>query len=261
MPRDIGTTPPATTKQTEQFPVYFLRTLWPAPTGTLYWTTHPDETFDYDVGFGSVTWDGGLNEGGGKFVPGQAEQGDQGILSISDVTFNNANNYFSNIAKLQTYGVRGIVIDLWKLYFQTDTAHAFYPQPIKPADDAQPIKVFGGRMDRAEYGELVKVSCIAGETSPLDSPYPKRRYTLAWGFLDIPPANLSKKFGIAGIVKLPTAKSPIENAGNPVGGGAPPPGDVGPNARQRPILSNPRPGVPTGTGGGPVRPGTRTVNR
>ena len=218
MPRDIGTVPPSVYKDERKVPFKFLRMIWPSPTGTLYWTTYPGDSFDHDVGFGSVTWDGTK-----VWIPGQTEQGDQGSLSVTDITFGNANNVFSDMMKLQPYGCRGIPVDLYEVPFTADEPHV-------PAGDR--VILFQGLLDHAEVGDMVKVS-LKAFTQPLTVPYPQRRYAVNWGFNWIPPSIVKFNFGISGQVSLPTSKTPGTPPPGPGGGGLPgnPPVGGDPNAR------------------------------
>lgn len=252
MPRDLNSTPPDTVKSVRLVDIFFLRMVWPAPTGTLYWTTHWDDLYNFDAGFGAVDWAGGDHP---AFMPGQIDQGDQSVLSISDITFGNADNSFSDMMKLQPYGCRGIPVDLWKVYFTEALPHT---------PDGGAISLFSGTLDRAEIGDDVRVSLIAFNR-PLSSPFPLRRYSLSWGFKYIPPPNLKFNFGASGEVSLPTSKGPVVTP--PVGGGgAPPPGPIGgggsnPTGRMAVVRGPSRGRPPTATNSGPSRPDPRTVTR
>lgn len=218
MPRNVNTIPASWFHGSTVPHWEFVHMYWPAPVNDLRWTNYGDgtlDTFDADMGDeGTVTWDCTK-----VFTIGQIETGDQSPLAISDISFGNADNSFSDVMRQYTHGTQGVKIDIWSV--------AYAPNGSPPPDFApiDRMKVFTGVMDRAEVGDDVRVSLQAFRV-PLSIKYPRNRYSLAYGYKFIPPPNFKMKFGTT-FVTLPTPKTPVTP---PPGGGLPgsgPPGSIG----------------------------------
>lgn len=243
MPSDIGTIPVSWFHDNRHAFFEFIRMVWPSPTGTLYWTTYPANSVLRDVGFGEVAWDGK-----NVWIPGQFEQGKQTALAVSDITFGNADNSFSNMLNLYETGCKGVPIDVWIEAYEKDI------DPItKDFVLVGRLLAFSGSLNRPEVGDDVRVS-VQSYRNPLTSKFPRRRYTSAYGFNDIPPVNLKFQFGTQ-TVQLPTASRPTTPTATGGGGGGlplPPSTGTGPTGRG-PVVRGPRRGGPPTANGRPTR--------
>ena len=227
MPRNVNSIPASFFHDSTVPHWEFVHMYWPAPVGDLRWTNIDwADVESHDLGDeGTQAWDAMK-----VFTIGQIETGDQGPLSITDVTFGNADNSFSDIMKQYAYGTQGIKIDIWSVAYAPNPNPLGFP-PYLPIDR---MKVFTGQLDRAEVGDDVRVSLLALRV-PLTIKYPRRRYSLAYGYKWIPPPNFKMKFGSSGTVTLPTPKAPATTT-TPPPPFVPPPRDTTPVARVPPVL-------------------------
>lgn len=227
--RDIGAIPAADLSSPgEKRWCHFLRVDWPAPDNIKRLTNHPsakDVVADID-GTGNQTW---VNYG--IWIPDMG-QSEQTIAEVSVVEIVNADNAWGDL--VNTHGVRNIPVYVYLAWYN--------PTTLALVDK---ILIFKGVGDKASVDSRVKIAVLPGRP-PFSQKIPRRRFTPAFGFNFLPPANFKFEFGSVISHELGSAPgvTPSQNpySGPPVA----PPGDLGP------------PGG-GGGGGGPVRPPTIVV--
>ena len=234
MPKDLGGVLASKLRDTQLIYFHYLKMVWGAPVGTLRWTTYPT----YPAQFDSRDIDGSLQSWDGSQVwePVGLQEGEQTSVSISDITFGNADRNFTDRMTLATGGIKAVAVTLWTAFFDKDDVTTLDSKFTR----------FVGYFDRAEAsGESVRVSLIAGK-HPMNLVFPRRRFNVAHGFKWIPPPNTKIAWG-SNIYEAPAASPRQTGADPPSGGGGEPPGNIGPptiEPRMRPVLANPRGGRP-----------------
>lgn len=213
MPRDVGTLTPAWFRDPNVKRAFYARMEFGGAVGTKYWTTeqtYPLESVTRDVGFGDQVWDGTH-----EWEPGDVEEGEQTSLTISDMTFGNEADEFSDLMYLAG-GIREVPITVWCVGFANTLPHA--PLGV--------YLLFEGECDRDEVGNQVRVSLLPFKHLMLSN-IPFVRITPAYGFNDVPPPNTKIPWG-SGIYQAPTA-SPRQtgSSGDSGGSGLPLPGGYG----------------------------------
>lgn len=237
----------------------FLKMDWPAPVGLLRWTDYPADVYNQNIEGAPQDWDGTHD-----FVVAQLEQGDQDPLSVSDIEFGNADNSFTRMCNQFTFGCRGVSIECWVGRFEKTPTAVPAGTPLQHQFIGSEL-AFAGTMQRAEHGRDAVRVAIEAYRSPLTTRFPRRRFSLNFGFKWIPKEGLKLDHWGDATYTLPSRQNP-ENPAPTGGGGLPLPGAGGPNARPRrgppPTAGRPpfRPGAPAG-GDGPTQPTPRTVNR
>jgi hypothetical protein len=232
MPRTVGL-PPSWFADSMVHRAFYVKMEFPSPIGTKRWTTKQilAGSESRDLEGSSETWDATK-----AWEPGTIEAGTTSVLQVNDVSFGNADNQFSDLAYLAG-GVREVAITLWCVGFHRTTGA-----------DVGSFVLFAGRMDRMEGGEQIRVSIIPHK-QPFLSPFPRRRFTTAFGFLWLPPPNFKIVWGSP--VNLAGASDRQTNTviQNPYL--FPPPGDIEAPGRRQPPITVPNHGKP---GEPPPRP-------
>ncbi len=248
MPRTVGSLTPSWFSDDMVVRAFYLRMVWGGSIGTLYWTTKqtaPATVDTRNIDGSTRDWDGTK-----VWQPGSIQEGTQNAYSISDLTFGNEENDFSDLISLGG-GIKGVPITVWCAGFNKLPPHAFIDKFV----------LFDGEGDRAEVSDQVSVA-IKPRKHPGDMMFPRRRFDVAHGFNFIPPANFKIQWGSFAYT-APTA-SPAQTGG---AGSATIPV---PGARVAPVLVQrrggtrvvgPRGGSGDGGSSGGGRGGPRTVTR
>lgn len=251
MPKDIGGLLMSKLKDTRLAWAHYLKMEWGSPTGIKRWTTYdpwPRTVDTRNIEGTTEDWDPRR-----LFEPTGLQESEQTALSISDITFGNADYAFSDLMVLSDGGLCGVPIYLWTAFFNKDDLTVFDSKFLR----------FVGEFDRAEAtagkSPVVRVSLLAGK-HPMRLIFPKRRFNVAHGFNWIPPPNLTLTWG-NGDYSAPAPSDRQTGSDPSPGGGGLPPGPIGSQTRIPPVLSDRR--NRPGTQSPPRAPGrdTTTVNR
>jgi hypothetical protein len=215
MPRTVGL-PPSWFADSMVHRAFYVKMEFPSPIGTKRWTTKQvlsgSETRDLDGV--SLAWDATK-----AWEPGTIEAGTTSVLQVNDVAFENADNQFSDLAYLAG-GVRDVPITLWCVGFHRTTGA-----------DVGSFVLFAGRMDRMEGTTTCRVSIIPHK-QPFLSPFPRRRFTTAFGFLWLPPANFKIVWNVPATLAGASDRQTGTVIPNPIL--FPPPGDINAPVRRPP---------------------------
>ena len=243
MPKNIGGMLVSKLKDTRLAFFHYLKMTWGEPTGIKRWTTYDPwpRVVDRRNIKGTVEdWDPNR-----IFTPMGLQESEQTALSISDITFGNADYTFSDLMVLSEGGVVGVPVTLWTAFFDKDDLTVMDSKFVR----------FVGEFDRAEAtagkSPIVRVSLLAGK-HPMRLIFPRRRFNAAHGFNWIPPPNLKITWG-SGQYSAPAPSNSQTGSGGGGGGGTePPPPNVGPHPRMPPVrVDRPRsePQTPPRAGG------------
>lgn len=192
MPRDVDGLFPAWFRDPQVMRAFYLKMEFPG--GTRYWTTKQTypagdvDNRDMGDGTGSHDWEAHAWE------PGDMEQGEQTMETISDLTFGNEDNEFSDLMYLEG-GIQGVPITVWCFGFANTPPH----------DQIGHFILFHGEGDRDEVGDQVRVSVLPFK-HPMLSSLPRRRFTVNHGFLWLPAPNLKIVWGSTSY-QAPTAST------------------------------------------------------
>ena len=222
--RDIGSIPTGTLEAAGEVPFYyFVRMVFPSPTGTLRFTNYPvdigDDTIDFDIEGTTETWDVTRLAKVGTIVYGQDPS------AIQSLSFLNIDDYFTDIGILHNF--RDTPLTIWRAHFNKTTG-ALYDK----------VELFNGVIDSTSVGDLFELLTLRSRFASL---FPKRRITTKL-FPRLPKSGLKVAWGSA---IRSAAPAPID----PPGRTLPPVEVVPPRGR---VEEGPQPGLPP-------RPGPRTI--
>lgn len=178
---------------------YFIKIVFPSPTGTLRWCNHPAEGLDAYTG--NID---GTSQAWNVTRPNRVlgvSYGREAVLENAHLQFANRDDYFTTLKT--THGtLRGHLCEVYRAHFQVTLYTDGRPPLIGALKKSK--RIFRGETDRASRGEVCGIALKPGR-APWASNFPKGRITKAdfpylsnpdvtfnWGDVQIPLGTLSQ---------------------------------------------------------------------
>lgn len=264
MPRTLGAITVAMLKAGVLPKFYFLKQVWPSPTGTLRWTNYPNlangglDTVRENVDGADQDWDATK-----VWKAGKISQSQQTSLGVSDISLGNLDRAITDRERLHD-GFANCKLTLWAALYDPATLGG----PNGP-DYTDAVQIFEGEGERAEAGDWVRLSLIPFRHVML-SPFPRRQYTKEFGFPWIPAPDFQVAWGGSNRT-IPQRTAPRNPGNDPGTGTIEVPGRIGiptrfpivdPTGRRTTrTVTRDSTGPTATTPTGPGRGGTRNVGR
>lgn len=201
---------------------WFVRILFPLPTGEKRFTDYPNvSTYHLDLG-GATDWDATM-----LFTVGALETSTSGTINdLSDVTFSNVDRQWTTWRKL--HGLNDHPIELWLVMFlDVLTGDVMVHTPVKT------LKRFDGITEGAHCGAQIRFGLLPGVPAYAIL-FPKRRID-ATLFPWLPEPGMDYQYDNTKFVSEGIPAS-VYSPPDPGGGGWDPPPDLGGGGRMEVVL-------------------------